>query len=618
MSPRFASALRHGLKAATLVAAAALVFAPAIRGTWLWDDPSAVAENPVLRDPAGLAKIWSGRAGQDFFPLTTTVQWLQWHLWQGDVAGYHLTNLGLHILSAVLLWGLLAKLGVRLAFLGGLLFAVHPLAVESVAWISELKNTLSLPLLLLAAIAWIECDRNRGLGILPKSSRGHGLEARATAKVARASRLPSLRLQARTPALLFFTAAMLAKTSVVMFPAVLLLHAWWRRGRIGRRDLAATAPFFAVSLILGLVTIHFQSARAMAHLPLPATGLASRLALAGPAALFYLAQAILPVHLLPIYPAWNLDGLVPWAVLAWTALGAGLAWCWTRRASWGRHALLGFGWFFLNLIPVLGIVPMAYLRISRVSDHFAYLPLIGLAGLVAAGAAKAEGEIRKSGRLGLFPLFAFRFSLFLLLAALAIMSRGYARIFTSEESLWTYTLQHNPGAWLAHNNLGIVLARSGRLDDAIGQAEEAVRLEPDFPEARSNLGLDLTEAGRYPEAIAQLEAAVRLRPDLPGAHLNLGRALLAAGRGRDAVAQFAQVLALQPDNPAARRNLAIAHNNLGNALARAGRLAEAVAEFEQSLQLDPANRGTHRNLGYALQALGRDREAAAQFDAAGR
>jgi len=618
MSPRSATALGRVLKVATIAGAAGFVFAPVIRGTWLWDDPTAVAENPVLRDPAGLAKIWSGQAGQDYFPLTTSVQWFQWHLWRGDVAGYHLTNLALHIASALLLWGLLAKLGVRLAFLGGLLFAVHPLVVESVAWISELKNTLSLPLLLVAAIAWIECDRNRGLGILPKSSRGHGLKARATSRLAHASRLPSSRLQARTPALLYFTAAMLAKTSVVMFPAVLLLHAWWKRGRIVRRDLLDAAPFFAVSLILGLVTIHFQAGRAMAHLAMPAEGLASRLALAAPAALFYLAKAILPVNLLPIYPAWNLHGLAPGTILAWGALGAGLAWCWTQRASWGRHALFGLGFFFLNLIPVLGIVPMAYLRISPVSDHFAYMPLVGLVGLVAAGAGLAESERRKVETLKIPRVSAFRLSLFILVAVLAWQSRGYAKIFRSEESLWTYTLQRNPRAWLAHNNLGIVLAQSGRLDEAIGQAKEAVRLEPDFPEARSNLGLDLTEARRYPEAIAQLEAAVRLRPDLAGAHLNLGRALLAAGRGRDAIGQFEQVLALQPDSPAARRNLAVAHNNLGNALARAGRLVDAVAEFKTSLQFDPTNPGTHRNLGYALQALGRDEEAAAQFDAAGR
>jgi Flp pilus assembly protein TadD len=294
---------------------------------------------------------------------------------------------------------------------------------------------------------------------------------------------------------------------------------------------------------------------------------------------------------------------------AWCAIVAGFGWCWANRASWGRHALLGFGFFLLNLLPVLGFVPMAYLRISRVSDHFAYLPLIGLVGLVAA----AAGRWRTTARQPLFWTCAC-------IAAIccAGASRQYARVFAGEETLWTFELQHNPQAWLAHNNLGIVLGKAGRFDEAIRHGEEAVRLRPDFPEARSNLGLELTEARRLPEAIEQLTEAVRLNPDLAGARLNLGRALLAAGRPAEAVFQLEQVLRLQPANPEARRNLAIAHNNSGNALARAGSLAQAIAEFERALQLDPANAGTRRNLGHALQSIGESREATVQFEEADR
>ena len=305
------------------------------------------------------------------------------------------------------------------------------------------------------------------------------------------------------------------------------------------------------------------------------------LAAAGPALAFYLFKAVLPVGLLPIYPPFGLNGPIPWKALAWCAVIGGLFLCWIRRASWGRHALFGFGFFFLNLIPVLGIVPMAFLRISLVSDHFAYLPLAGLAGLAAATA----GRWRVTARPSVFWVCAV-----LAIACCAGASRRYARNFASEEDLWTYTLQRNPRAWLAHNNLGIVLAQSGRLGEAIAHGEEAVRLQP-ISEARSNLGLALTEAHRLPEAIDQLTEAVRLNPNLAGAHLNLGRAR-GGGPGPKPSPESEKVRGLQPQNPEARKNLAVAHNNLGNALARAGSLPEAVAEFGRALQLDPGNSGT--------------------------
>ena len=603
MSARTESAFRTGIKAAAIGAAGAFAFAPAIRGNWLWDDSSAIGENPILRDPAGLWKIWSGQAGQDYFPLTTSVQWVQWHLWQGNLAGYHATNIVLHILSALLLWRVLSKLGSGAAWLGGLLFAVHPMAVESVAWMSELKNTLSLPPLLLAALAYLNFEKNKGLspaGCLSPGAKGLSPTAPDPPSNAWGWYLSSLAL---------FTIAMLCKSSVVMFPAVLLLHAWWSRGRVGWRDLAEEAPFYAVSIILGLVTIQFQTARAMAHISLPPEGMEGRIGEAGPAAFFYLAKAVLPLNLMPIYPDWSLGGPFPWRALAWCAIAGGLGLCWAKRSSWGRHALFGFGFFFLNLLPVLGIIPMAYLRISLVSDHFAYLPLVGLIGLVAAAAGRWRAKASP-------PLFWTCAAL--ATTACAGESWNYSRVFASAETLWTYALQLNPNAWLAHNNLGIVLAQSGRFDEAIAHGEEAVRLRPGFAEARNNLGLTLTEAHRLPEAIDQLSEAVRLDPDLAGARLNLGRALLAAGRAPEAVVQLEQVLRLEPASPEAPRNLAIAHNNFGNALARAGSLPEAVVEFERALQLDPGNGGTHRNLGHALQAMGNTREASAQLNEADR
>jgi len=214
----------QALHALLIVAAGLWVFWPALHGAWLWDDDLLITNNPLIHDPAGLGKIWFAPTTSliDYLPITVSVEWLEWHLWGMNTFGYHLTSIVLHLTSALLVWRLLTKLGLRLAWLGGLLFAIHPVMVESVAWIAELKNTLSLPPFLLAMCAWIDYDE----------------QGKWTEYVL---------------ALGLFLVAMLCKATMVMFPVVILLYAWWKRGRVGVRDLAGNAPFFALSVVLGAI-----------------------------------------------------------------------------------------------------------------------------------------------------------------------------------------------------------------------------------------------------------------------------------------------------------------------------------------------------------------------------
>ena len=528
------------LPAAAILLGAAWVYAPAIRGDWIWDDQPEVTQNRMLRDPAGLTKIWFAPDSPDYFPLKGTVQWIQWHLWQDHPAGYHLTNVALHVLSAFLLWNLLRRLGVRLAWLGGLLFAVHPLAIESVAWIAELKNALSLPFLLLALGAAIDYDERRRRGDYARS-------------------------------LLWYMAAVLSKSSVVMFPAVLLLHAWWKRGRLSRADWVASAPFFAVSLILGGITVWFQEHRAIAGVGLLQEGLVSRAVGAGMGFGFYLAKCLWPSGLLPIYPRWRLDPPSWPEVIPWLALAGLVGWLWTNRATWGRHALFGLGWFGLNLVPVLGLVPMAYLRIAWVADHFAYLSLAGAMGLVAAGLGRLLSTA------GPFPPFprsvraVVGVGTAIAVVALASAGHRYAGIFRDEETFWNTTLQHNPQAWAAHNDLGRVLFVRGRIAEAKAHFERSLQLNPENAEAHFNLGLILNGLDQPDAAVQQFEEAVRLRPFFPEAHHSLGQARLRSGRLTEAIAQFEAELRFRPDSPEA-------HDALGAALAESGRIPEAIGE----------------------------------------
>jgi Flp pilus assembly protein TadD len=571
------------LQALVLILAGYWIYAPALHGGWLWDDTDEILHNPILRDPAGWWKIWLAPTGVDYFPLKTTLQWFLWHVGGARPALYHLTSLGLHGLSAFLFWRLLRRLGARLAWLGGLLFVVHPLAVESVAWISELKNTLSLPLLLLAMLAYIEADRGR---------------AGRSRPAARSDR-PATKAQPNgyyLLSLLLFLLAMLSKSSVVMFPAIILLYCWWKRGRIDRADLASSAPFFAVSAALGLITLWFQHSRAIGDWTAPVGGPGSRLISAGLAVAFYLAKSVFPIGLLPIYPQWSLRPLSFWEFLPWPVLAILLGWFWAKRSSWGRPALFGAGFFLLNLLPVLGFAPMAYLHISWVADHFAYISVLGIIGLAIAGA----GSLPRSYLAGLATVAVGMF---------AWQSHAYAAWFRSEEILWTRTLRRDPSLWMAHKNLGYTFFEQGRDQDAIDQYEAALRLKPDFPEARNNLGSLLAAHGHEAEAKVQFQEALRLAPHYAKAHNNLGIALALQGDLAGAIAEYTTVLRLQADFPEAR-------NNLGKALAELGQLPEAIAQFEEALRLDPGNAEAHNNLGNALAHSGRLPEAVTQFQAA--
>ena len=582
-------------------------FSPAMEGDWLWDDHAEILEARDVRDPGGLARIWTAPSSPDYLPLKTTVQWLQWRCW-GDrsTLGYHLTNLGLHLCAALLVWRLLGKLGLRRAWLGGLLFAIHPLVVESVAWIAELKNTLSLPLLLLALCAWLDFDERRRAGDY-------------------------------LWALLLFLAAMLCKSSVVMLPVILLVHAWWKRGRIGWGVLRASAAFFAVSLAFGFVTVWFQQQRAIGAGELPVGGLLSRFAAAGLGVGFYFAKGVLPAGLMPVYPRWAVDPPSAWQFLPWALLGAAAGWLWSRRDGWGRHALLGLGFFFLNLLPVLGLIKMSYQYIAWAADHFVYLPLIGVIGLAVAGAGAVIDALPAARRGWAWGAIAAA------CAGLAVASHRYAGVFRSEETLWTYTVRQNPGAVVARNNLAKVFVDSGRVAEAIAQYEAALRLDPRSAEAHANLGNVLVQAGRLTEGISHEEEALRLRPNAAATWGNLGGALLQAGRREEAITRLREATRLDPGSAGVHANLgralaqterwpeaigeyekavriqpddAGAHSDLANALGRTGRTAEAIQHFETALRLAPGDAGAEYNLAYTLDRAGRAADAIGHYEAA--
>ena len=371
----------------------------------------------------------------------------------------------------------------------------------------------------------------------------------------------------------------------------------------------------------------------MGGMSLYAEGLPRRLSASGMAAAFYLGKSLWPSGLLPVYPRWRLDGLTLVHLLPWPGLLALLWACWARRASWGRHALLGLGFFLITLAPVLGILPMAYLRISWVADHLAYLPLLGIIGLAAAALGVVRSRALQWAAGGAAIL------------ALAVSARAHARLFEGPATLWSYAVEHSPEAWVARNNLAAEFEMQGRTAEAIEQAQAALGIRPDYVEALNtlgnalsdeghlqeaadayrraaglepryaeiqvNLGISLARTGRLAEAIPHLEQGVRLKPWVPKAHMNLGSALASLGRIAEAIPQFEEALRLEPRS-------AQALFNLGAALAQEGRLEESIGRFREGLAIEPDNAVAHAHIAIVLRQAGRPEEALAEFAQAKR
>jgi lipoprotein NlpI len=553
------------LQALVIVLTSLWIFFPALNGGWQWDDLQLIVGNSVIHNPSGLWKIWfQPGVFPDYYPLVENVNWLQWHFWQDHTFGYHLTNVVLHIINSLLVWRLLGKFGLRYAWVGGLLFALHPTAVESVAWMVELKNALSLPPMLLAMCAWIDYDEHRK----------------------RTDYVLSISL---------FFIALLCKLSVVLFPLVILLYAWWRRGRMAWSDLRTAAPFFALSLVLGLVAVwagiwdrEFVQTQLRV---MPDGGVLPRLLLVGHEIAFYFARSFVPVWLLPIYPRWEINPSSPVQYLPWFVLGLVIWYLWTKRASWGRHVLLGLGFFLINLGPCPGFIPAPNMDFTWVMDHFLYLPIIGLIGLVVAAAEQIGRRLSSTPRLCGIGITV------LALLLMACESRSYAGIYVNVETFCIYTIERNPGAWPAHNNLGNYLRQAEDLASAEAQFDQALQLNPNYAAAHANLGVLLAQEGRTSEAFDQFNAALKTDPGSADLHTNLGIALAQFNRWTEALDQFNTALKINPDQVDALASRGQLKRSLGD-------WNGALVDLDQALALDPASPQPYLNRGAIKEMQG--------------
>jgi tetratricopeptide (TPR) repeat protein len=548
------------LPAVPLVLATILAYQPAWRAGFIWDDDDYVTANPLLTARDGLWRIWfSMDSPSQYFPLTYTVFRLEHALWGLNPAGYHWVNILLHAASALLVWRLLGRLAVPGAWLAAAIFALHPVQVESVAWITELKNVLMGFFCLLAMLAWVE--------FLDEHSKQ--------------------RWRFYALALVFYVAALCAKTTACTLPAALLLIIWLQSKPLNGRRVLEVAPFGALGVGMGLLTMWWERFHQGTQGRLFSMSLIERCLVASHAVWFYAGKLAWPVNLMFSYPHWTINAADPWSY-GWLVATAGLgaAIYWARRRT-GTSVAVGVLFFVMTLAPVLGFIMLYTFVYSFVADHYQYLASIGLIALFAAGLAQLAARLKPK-----MPWLEAAVCLGLPLT-LAVLTWNQAHVYQDSEALWRDTLAKNPASWMAQNNLGSALQRKGQLDEAILQYFKTLRMKPDYAEARSNLGSALMEQGKIDDAIGQFEEAVRLKPNIAQAHYNLGTALLVKRRIDEAIGQFEEAVRLKP-------NYAEARNNLGTAIYSTGQRDEAIRQFREAIRLKPDFALAQTNLASVL------------------
>jgi protein O-mannosyl-transferase len=598
------------LPAALILALAIAAHSPAIGAGFVWDDDVNVTANTHLHDASGLYNLWFRMGSTNLYaPLTFTTLWVEHQLWGENPLGYHVVNIALHATCALLLWAFLRKLMAGGAWLAAAIFAAHPVAVESVAWVTELRNMQSAVLYLLCLLAYF-----RFIG--STATAGHAQDRRWLFYAL---------------SLLLFAAALLSKPSAVGLPVVMLLLAWWKRGSIGRIDVMTVAPMFAMSILVGLVTMYGDRTYAGGVGEAWQMSVAERFLTSGRALWFYVGTLLWPYPLSSVYPRWDVDASRWWQYLFPLAAGAALLALWVGRKKVGRGPLVAALSFAIIAAPTTGVFNFSYHLYAFVADHYVYHAAPALIALFAAGVIAFRRTLRRRGQ-----TWSVDVACGTMVLVLGVLSVEHAQAFRSEKARCLDTLEKNPGAWVAMNNLAVALNAEGRHAEAVEWYQRALGVRPVYPEAHSNLGVALMAMGRVPEAIEHYREALRVWPDYAFARNNLGTALASLGNVNEAMRQYREALRIRPDYAEAHNNLATllastgdvreaiteheaalrirpdyarAHHDLGVTLASAGRHREAIEAYRSALRLEPGNAGTHSDLGTALEADGRHEEA---------
>ncbi len=558
---RISDKYKEPLWAICLVLLIISAYLPALRGGFIWDDDDWVYENPYVTGEKSIWRVWytTEIPGQNY-PLTYTFFRLQSRLWGLNPFGYHLSNVLLHAVNALLLLSVLRNLKVRGAWFVATVFALHPLMVESVAWITEAKNLLSAFFLFLSLLLFFRFG-NTG------------------------------RKSTYSLSLLLYLLALLSKTFICTFPVILLILRWYRKGRVAGEYVIKILPFFFLSLLAGAFTWFYEVRYVGTRgddwaMPFP-----DRILVAGKAFWFYLGKLTLPLKITFIYPHWEVSpGNINQWIFPISAIFI-LAILWRARNRIGRGPFTALACYSVLLFPALGFVSFYAQIYSFVADHYAYLAVIGPTVIIVAtfeSIVSSKTSLKLSA--GLIAICFF------------ILTFSRAQVYKDSETLFREVIEKNPNSWMAHNNLGQELVNKDRIDEALAHYYEALRYKMDSVRIRNNLGDALIRQREINQALIHLNEALQLNPNYAPAYNNLGLASLEQGKIDEAAGYFLKAVQFRPV-------LVEAYNNLGIALSKQGELDEAIKYYLQALRLKPDYVEAHYNLGIDLDEQGKPKDA---------
>jgi tetratricopeptide (TPR) repeat protein len=560
---------------AACLSASLAVYWPALHGGYIWDDRDIyIVNNPLLRQSDGLYRFWFTTEPLDYYPLAYTVYWFGARLWGLDPFGFHLVNVVVHALSATFLAWTLQRLSFPAPALVGLLFALHPMNVESVAWIAQLKTCMA--------------------GMFAFAAAGFFLRGWNAA------------------ALLCFVLSLSSKPIAIAFPVAVLVYGWWRDGLITRSIVRRSSPFFVASLVFGAVGVYFQQANAIGPTMIRADSMLSRLLASTWAVWFYAWKGLVPVNLMFVYPRWDVAAAGMFAYVPGAALLALAAILWLKRRVWGRTPAAAVALFLLMILPSSGLVDVYYWRYAYVGDHYAYqaLPVVITA---AVGVGWILLRRWRTNRAGPEPMVFARLAALAVMGFLGVQSLRLSKDYKHEATLWEATLRRNPEAWLAHTNLAARLIEQDELRKAERHAIAAYRLRPDLGESHNNLGLLLSRSERHDEAVERFRAAVERSPYDHTMWGNLGVELARIGRDEEALEALRKAVEVVAETPSRGLKNVRPLCEYANQLSLMGRQDESLALFKEAAALRPDEPLVPIGIGHLHARKGDYRDAAVEY-----
>ena len=548
-------------------------YASSVRNDFIWDDDSYVYANPYIQKTEGLSAIWLTHRLPQYYPITFTTFWIEHQLWGDHPLGYHISNLIFHILNAILIFWVVEKLCATLAFPVALLFAVHPIQVETVAWVTERKNLLALFFFLLAMLSYFRFD--------------------ATRKTAYYFQTLGL-----------FVCALLSKSIAVCFVFIPVLYGWWRNGKVTWREIRLSLPLVTIGALSAINTIYLELYRVGARGDAWDLTLFERIVLAGRVLLFYLYKVCVPLTFSFFYSRWAIDASKWWQWLFPLVPIVILILLFYFRHQIGRGPLALFLFYTISIFPALGFFNVYPMKYSFVADHFSYLSTPVLILLICLCISFLLVKLKLK-----FPSLTSKTAkIFMWLIFLGVItymsgkSMTLTRNYKDVVTLWENLLSDNPKAWVAYTNLGYIYRSVGKIENAISLYRKAIEIIPDDPNAYYNLANTYYDIGETEQAIELYRKTIKIDSHYVNAYNNLGLIYNNIGKTNEAIDLFRRAIQINPRQAKTYYNLGLTYENIGSS-------EEAIELYEKAIEIDLHFSEAYYNLGNLYNKIAMPMEA---------